>query len=405
MRICIFTDSFMPYISGVSSTILNQANEMARRGHEVSIFHPTTKRIDKEAVGVGLEPSIATHGLPLSIPTPKIPKLRFAVPLFIYTYRRLRKKNPDLIHCHTEFGCGLEGMLLGRWKKVPVVGTFHTFFAEPTYLKQFHLPNLAITRYGMWKYSVTFYNRCNRLISPSDSVRDHLVEKGIKTDPIVMSNGIEMVDFLPSDEIRSFRESMGIDDFAYVYVGRISPEKSMEVALEAFGETRRKHPKAKFVVIGNGPSDEAVDSKIRDLGLGGSVIRTGRVERDILMSKNYPLLGDAFITASKTENQPISILEAMAFGLPLVGPKAKGIPELVEDGKNGYLFEPDDVKGMSAAMNLMIEDRDATKAMGEASLALARTHSMEAVGDRLEGIYQGAIESMLKERASRRSAH
>lgn len=390
MRICLFTDSFLPYISGVSSAVFNQANELVRRGHEVSIFHPTPHRSDRGSVP-GLHPSIRTHGLPFSIPTPNIPKLRLSVPLFIYTYRRLQQAAPDLIHCHTEFGCGLEGMLLGRWKKVPVIGTFHTFFAEPDYLKQFHLPNWEVTRRAMWKYSVTFFNRCKRIISPSESVRSHLVDKGLARDPIVMSNGIEMVDIRSPDEIAAFRRRMGVDDFAFVYVGRVSPEKSLDVALEAFGQTRQKKPKAKFVLIGNGPSDAAVDRKIADLGLQDSVIRTGRVERDVLMAENYPLLGDVFITASKTENQPISILEAMAFGLPLVGPRAKGIPELVETGKNGFVFEPDDVREMSSAMTFLADNPERTKEMGRTSLKMAETHSLQNVGNQLESIYESAL--------------
>src|SRR5690606_10175409 len=145
MRVCLFTDSFLPYISGVSSAVYNQANELARRGHEVSIFHPRPHRQDHGKAVPGLDERVQVFGLPLSVPTFNIPQLRFAVPLFVYTYRRLLKAPPDLIHVHTEFGCGLEGLLLGRWRKVPVVGTFHTFFAEPDYLKQFHIPNFAFT--------------------------------------------------------------------------------------------------------------------------------------------------------------------------------------------------------------------------------------------------------------------
>ncbi len=180
MRICLFTDSFLPYISGVSSAVINQANELAARGHEVSIFHPRAKKEDQREGIPGLDSRVRTFGLPLSVPIPSIPKLRFSIPLFLFTYRRLKIASPDVIHVHTEFGCGIEGMFLGRWKKVPVIGTFHTFFAEPEYLKQFHLPNFSFTRKAMWKYSVTFYNRCRHVVSPSKSVRDNLVQKRLE---------------------------------------------------------------------------------------------------------------------------------------------------------------------------------------------------------------------------------
>lgn len=393
MRICIFTDSFLPYISGVSSAVLNQANEMTRRGHEVIIFHPRPKERGANENVPGLDPAVSVLSLPLSIPTPNIPKLRFAVPLFIYTYRRLHKAPPDLIHVHTEFGCGLEGMLLGRWKKVPIIGTFHTFFAEPDYLKQFHIPNFAFTRMLMWKYSVTFFNRCNHIVSPSKSVRDHLVERGLSTEATVLSNGIERVNIRPKGEIAELRKSLGIDDFSFVYIGRISPEKSIEVALEAFAEVLKVNPKVKFVIVGNGPGDDAINAKIEELAIGDSVVRTGRIERNRLMAENYPLLGDVFVTASKTENQPVSMLEAMVFGLPMVAPRAKGIPELIDDGVNGLLFEPDDVAGMAEKMTRFMTDPELLAEQSANASRIAGTHDIHAVGAELESIYESAIEN------------
>ena len=224
MRICLFTDSFLPYISGVSTAVFNQANELAARGHEVSIFHPRAKRCDRLDTVPGLDPSIRTFGLPLSVAVSGVPKLRFSVPLFLHTYRRLKRADPDVIHVHSEFGCGLEGMLLGRWKGVPVIGTFHTFFAEPEYLKQFRIPNFEITRKAMWKYSVSFYNRCCHIVSPSKSVREHLIARGMRRPVTLMSNGIDRIDFRPREDLDAYRRSLGIDDFAFIYVGRISPE-------------------------------------------------------------------------------------------------------------------------------------------------------------------------------------
>ncbi|MBC2606763.1 glycosyltransferase [Pelagicoccus albus] len=391
MRICLFTDSFLPYISGVSSAVYNQANELSRRGHSVSIFHPRPSRNDSFETVPGLDSSVSVYGLPFSVPTFNIPKLRWSMPLFLYSYRRLRQDPPDLVHVHTEFGCGLEGMLLGRWKNVPVIGTFHTFFAEPDYLKQFYLPAFGWTQKAMWKYSVGFFNRCAHIVSPSKSVRDHLVSRGLHRPATVLSNGIERMSLRPPEEIQAFRKSLGIEDFAFIYIGRVSPEKSIEVALAAFRQVLHENPKAKFVLVGNGPGDAAVDEKIAELGIQNSVIRTGRIERDRLMKENYPLLGDVFVTASKTENQPVSILEALAFGLPLVGPRAKGIPELVDDGVNGLIFEPDNVEQMAACMSRLMGDRALHNQMREASLATAGTHDLQHVGDELEAIYLNAI--------------
>ena len=393
MRICLFTDSFLPYISGVSSAVFNQANELASRGHEISIFYPRPEREDRLAQIAGLDPGIKLFGLPFSVPIPNAPKLRFSVPLFLFTYRRLNIAPPDLIHVHTEFGCGLEGMLLGRLKRIPVVGTFHTFFAEPEYLKQFHIPNFAFTRKGMWKYSVTFYNRCSHIVSPSKSVRDNLVKRGLSKSTTLLSNGIERIDFRPESEIREFRQSLGIDDFAFIYVGRISPEKSLDMLIDAFAQVTRVNPKAKLVIVGAGPSDPDIDKQLASLEIEDSVVRVGRIERDILMKENYPLLGDVFITASKTENQPVSLLEAMAFGLPMIGPRAKGIPELVTHGDDGLIFEPDDECAMANAMIRLMKDDSLRLQLSAAAKRNANEHRIDRVGGKLESIYLEVIGS------------
>lgn len=393
MRICLFTDSFLPYISGVSSAVFNQANELASRGHEISIFYPRPEREDRLAQIAGLDPGIKLFGLPFSVPIPNAPKLRFSVPFFLFTYRRLNIAPPDLIHVHTEFGCGLEGMLLGRLKRIPVVGTFHTFFAEPEYLKQFHIPNFAFTRKGMWKYSVTFYNRCSHIVSPSKSVRDNLVKRGLSKSTTLLSNGIERIDFRPESEIREFRQSLGIDDFAFIYVGRISPEKSLDMLIDAFAQVTRVNPKAKLVIVGAGPSDPDIDKQLASLEIEDSVVRVGRIERDILMKENYPLLGDVFITASKTENQPVSLLEAMAFGLPMIGPRAKGIPELVTHGDDGLIFEPDDECAMANAMIRLMKDDSLRLQLSAAAKRNANEHRIDRVGGKLESIYLEVIGS------------
>ena len=387
MRIYLFTDSFLPYISGVSSAVLNQANEMAARGHEVSIFHPRPKREDRTDSPPGLDPSIRTFGLPVSISVPNVPKLRFTIPLFVLTYLQFLKARPDLIHVHSEFGCGIEGVLLGRCLGIPIVGTFHTFFAEPEYLKQFRIPDFKITRKAMWKYSVTFYNRCRHIVSPSKSVRDHLVERGLKRPATLMSNGIDQIDFRSKEELEAARRLRGIDDFSFVYVGRISPEKSLDIVLKAFRQVVDANAKAKLVIVGNGPSDGMLDELTTELGLSDNIIRTGRIERDRLMKENIPLLGDVFVTASKTENQPVSLLEAMAFGLPMIGPRAKGIPQLVEDGVDGIIFEPDDVGGLVNAMRRLMEDRVLCREMSAAALRNANEHRIDKIGDELEAIY------------------
>jgi len=190
----------------------------------------------------------------------------------------------------------------------------------------------------------------------------------------------------------AYRRSLRIDDFAFIYVGRISPEKSLDIVLKAFRETLKSNSRAKLVIVGNGPFDTALDQQIPELGLTDNVVRTGRIERDQLMKDNVPLLGDVFVTASKTENQPVSLLEAMAFGLPMIGPRAKGIPELVQDGVDGIIFESDNIKEMAEAMTRLMEDETLRGELSAAAIRNANEHRIDKIGKQLEGIYQAAID-------------
>ena len=170
MKIAIFSDSFLPYICGVTTSIINQANELARRGHEVRIYRPKPSS-DAEARAT-LSPDILVKDLPVSVPSVKFPDLNFAFPMVLPSFRSVRDFEPDIFHTHTEWGCGWEGLVLSRLLRKPLVSTFNAFYADPGYLEHFHLPVASLARETVWRYLMTFYNRCHAIISPSESALD-----------------------------------------------------------------------------------------------------------------------------------------------------------------------------------------------------------------------------------------
>ncbi len=389
MRIAIFTDSFLPFVSGVTFAVLNQANELKRRGHDVRIFRPRPLRNKHRQPVEELDPGIAVHDIPLSVPVRKLPGLHVVFPTFLSSFAVLRKFKPHVAHLHTEWGCGWEGLLASKLLKAGTVGTFHTFFAEPEYLKHFHLPRTQAIQKAMWKYSISFFNRCDRVVTPSTAVRDQLLAHGLKKDPVLLSNGMHRPDFLPKEQIDEKRQASNLagHEPIFIYVGRISQEKSLEQVLEAFRRIVSKYPQSRLAIVGGGPTEKQLDASIKQQGLDDVVERIGHVPHHQLISDNVPRLGDIFVTASKTENQPVSILEAMAFGLPVIGPRAKGIPELVTSRSNGILFEPDDVDGLTTSMEELYTQPERTKEMGEKALEEVERHSISYVGQQLEDLY------------------
>lgn len=393
MRICMFTDSFLPYCSGVTFSVLNQASELVKRGHNVCIFRPKPRKKDiDENTSVDMPAEVEVFDVPFSVGVAKVPKLRITLPSIISSLWRVRKWNPDVVHMSTEFGCGWEGLIASKLLRKPTVGTFHTFFADPGYLKSFGLPTFKFVQRFMWWYSVKFFNACRFVTSPSKSVKDALIAHGIRFDPIIIPNGIERPVRVDADEIMKKRNEIGIYGPAFVYCGRLSPEKSLDIVLKAFALVQKRRRRAKLVIIGDGPVKSELETLATELGIGKNVIFLGHVSHERLIEENLLLLGDTFVTASKTENQPMSILEAMSFGLPIVGPSAKGIPELIEHRVNGMLFEPDQHEEMAQCMLVMANKRRQRKRMGHGALVFAAEYQMPQVVDQLEKVYEQAIE-------------
>jgi glycosyltransferase involved in cell wall biosynthesis len=314
--------------------------------------------------------------------------LRIAVPSLVTSWSRLRTIKPDVVHVNTEWGCGWEGLLAAKALNVPVIGTFHTFFAEPGYLKCLGLPNWRWIRALMWKYSISFFNCCHTVTSPSAAVRRALLDHGLKREPVVISNGIAQPRLLHASSIADLRAEHGVSGPSFVYVGRISPEKSTDVLLKAFQRVALEYPAARLVFVGDGPHRARLTQLSQELRIAAQVIQLGFVPHEQLMARNLPLLGDVFVTASKTENQPLSVLEAMAFGLPVIGPRAHGLCELIVHGHNGLAFPPDDVRALAGCMTGLIEDEALRRAMGANSRQFAAAHGLVRVLDQWEEVYR-----------------
>ena len=175
-------------------------------------------------------------------------------------------------------------------------------------------------------------------------------------------------------------------------MGRISAEKSLDVVVRAFAKVQRWRRRAKLILVGDGPKLEELKQLSKELGIEKSVVFLGYIAHEQLIADNILLLGDIFVTASKTENQPMSILEAMSFGLPIIGANAKGIPELISDGQNGMLFEADNVDAMAQSMLRLAAKRRRRKRMGRAAYVTATEYTLNRVVDRLEQVYVDAID-------------
>lgn len=360
MRIGFFTDTFLPQRNGVVASLLSLGPELVKRGHEVSVFCPKTSVKDFKGMTVYSYPGVTFR---------PYPEFRIALP-----QRRDEEPELDIVHTHSPFTMGFFGWRVARLQKVPLVSTFHTLLSE--YVGYISRLGKVVLRPVTWRFCRLFYNRHRKLITPSETIKRILEDHGIRRPINVIPNGID-TDFLhPLDKNRA-RRKLGLSGGnIFLSLGRLGYEKNVDVVIRAF-----ENVDARLVVAGRGPAEKKLRKLTRELGLQKKVFFKGFVP-EILKPAHYSA-ADAFVTASTSETQAIVVMEAMACGTPVVGADSLAIPEFVKDGRNGYLFEPGDVGGLSQ----ILQNFKPSKRMRDTAVKSAKNFSIQKCVDKLEKFY------------------
>lgn len=396
MRIALFSDTFAPQINGVANTVKNSARALGELGHQVRVY-----TISKESGKCLTQKSndLYTVATLPSLPVLVYPGERFSAP-FGFALRDIRAFQPDIIHVHTPFSVGLEGILSAITRNVPVMGTHHTFFDH--YLKHIRL-DYAWARKFSWDATIAFYNRTHLVISPTKSLRDGLVSQGLKKPVEVLSNSIDFEVFqnreespLPSKE--ALKKKFGIIGKSLVYMGRVSYEKSIDEVIHAAARVIKKIPEIKLMIVGDGPEKEKLAKLARELNIHEHVIFTGFLHGQSLIEALSA--NDLFITASKSENMPLAVLEAMSVGLPIVAISSLGMREIIENNGNGFLLPPEDtgktIEQITEATLALLTDRALRDKFSAHSQKLSEKYSEKEITKKLVETYQRTIRAFKK---------
>ncbi|MGM5483752.1 MAG: glycosyltransferase [Nanobdellota archaeon] len=380
MNVAIFSDTFLPQINGIVTATLNLAKGMADRGHTVHLIVPkfkTGEEFKYKNVNVVRVPSMKAYfyeGFRFSL---------FFNP-FIFNY--IKKNDIEVIHFETPVTLGVEAIINAKLSKIPIVGTFHTFIADKDYLKHIGMDN-RFFELVTWKYINFFNNSCDLVTSPSNFTAKELQDKGCKKDIKVISNGIDLSKF---DNSRKdlIKKKYDLKGKTLLYIGRIAYEKNIEILLKAFSKIVKEEPHTKLILVGGGPQEAIIDNIIDKMGLDKNVVRTGPIPYNELIKSGIFWASDIFVTASVTENQPMTILEAMANNLPCIGPDAKGIPDLIENNKTGYLCKPNDFNDLSKKIKNLLNDKDKLDLFKINTNQEIKKHTVENIVSEWEKTYE-----------------
>jgi len=388
LRIAYFFDNFFPQINGVVTSSINTAKEMSILGHKIFGVFPSLKKNLVYEDDYFPFPTYMQIGFEASF----YPDFIFTFPFSNSLFKALKSFLPDIIHFHAPFTIGYQAIRIAKKLKIPVIGTFHTFFAEPEYLDVIKLGKFKLFQSIGWWYSNQFFDRCDAVVSPSNATASILKNNNLKKHiPLhIISNGIEFSKYSNFNFNNKFPVEINEKNRYAIYVGRVSNEKCLNVLFNAISLIKDSH-NLKLIVVGGGPHLEKYKKEIKLKNLDKNIFFTGMISNKELLESGIFQKMKFFVTASTSENQPMTILESMMFGLPIIGPDAKGIPEMINRG-NGLIFKSNDVEDLANKMKIFLDNEDLRISCGKKSVELITNHDIKNTTKIMENLYYDTIE-------------
>ncbi len=381
LRIAIFTDSFLPMISGVVTATINLAKALADRGHFVLIVNPGSKKESFTYPNIRVE-SVA------SIRAHFYENFKWSAPFSPRIREIVKNEQIEVIHFMTPFTVSFVGINIARALGLPVVGTFHTFISDPSNYRHFVRGRIFdVKEESVWHYSNLYYNAADINTAPAESTRREMMANGSRVAIHVISNGIDPGIF-DNREVAAFRKRYNLGDTVLLYFGRISQDKNMTTLLNVFFKVAETVADAQLLIIGEGPQRKKLQQMAAEHPAGKRVIFTGGIPHDALIRSGVFAACRLFVTASETENQPMTILEAQVNGIPCVGFNVRGIPDLVKDGVNGRVLPKGDSNAMACAVSEILKDTTLHKTLAENTRKMVQEHFMSHVATRWEELYR-----------------
>lgn len=370
MRIGLFTDTFPPEINGVANSTNILRNELVKHGHEVYVV--TTFSGSGHA-------KWDDDGKILRLAGKELPFLYGYVatsPFHAFAMEEVRKLDLDVIHAQTEFGVGIFARLCAKQLHVPVVSTYHTTYEDYTHYVNF-INSKTVDEYakkGVAKVSKLYGDTSMEVIAPSQKTKNMLVGYQIRKNIDVIPTGLELDKFSPEHldqkKRHEIRSEFGISDEErlVVYVGRLAKEKSMDLVIRGFKKAYDSGTKIKLLIVGGGPDEDNCRNLVKKLGMEKDIFVAGpRPSTDV---PDIYRTADGFVSASLSETQGMTFIEALAAGLPILVRRDEVLEGLCIEGRTGSYFTDED----SLAEKLQV-----FKEMPQAKLDEMHTNALEVV--------------------------
>lgn len=384
MRILIAGQTYYPETNGQAVFTTHLAEGLAQRGHTVWVLTPAhaPRRYTEYINRVRVERFTSVPLTPMYRSVRVTPFARHPV------HRATQALRPHVVHIQDHYFISRAAVTAAKRRYIPLLGTNH--FLPENLMRNMPWPlnKGSLVERILWLTMLNVYNRLDLVTTPTETAATILRGQGIIPPVHAVSCGVDLSIFHPMPEMdcRKTWSHFGLtnDTITFLFVGRVDGEKRLDVLLRALKIVNRAD--IRVVIAGKGFHMAELKELARRLGISHQVHFLGYVP-----FADLPRLlhcAHVFVMPSEAELQSIATLEAMATGKPVIGARARALPELIHHGENGYLFRPGDPEDLARYMIKMLQEQDRWPLMGAASMHIAHRHSLDRTITTYERLYQ-----------------
>lgn len=380
LRIGLFTDTYAPQVNGVSISLQMISEGLKKRGHQITIFAPRFPGYKDHQPNVMRLPSLKyLNNPPIYVAVLGTPRSTWS----------LTRRHFDVLHAHSPASVGLLAYLTASTKRLPLIYTYHTSITDYTHYIKFIGGTGLIKRAAGW-FSAASTNLGDQVIVPSPKFYRLLLEQKVRKPIHIIPNGIDLGMFRAAKKPGSLRSRLGVGPEAPILltVGRMDPEKRLDFIVDAFAKISERHPNAQLVFAGDGSARKGLEVKVAATNAKDRIHFLGMVPRADLPDVFHD--ATVFLSASTTEVHPISVIEAIASGLPLVAVEDEAFEGMIENDCNGYMV-PLDLRVYANTVADLLADKEKLERFGKHSAQLSEKYSIEGQVKALEKLYMEAI--------------
>lgn len=388
MKIALLTDTYPPFINGVSTSCYNLAETLRARGHQVLVVTPNPEDAKE----------IVRKGDNVLVPGREFKNLygyRFTKIYSRSLVEIVKEFAPDIIHNQTDSTIGQFARILSHQLNVPLVYTYHTSYEDYTYYAtKGYFDRFA--KQFVRNYSKNVANTCAEFITPSMKTKEYMRFVGSDIYMNIIPTGIDFSLFdeekQDKEKQKEFREKHRIKENTHVFLilGRIAKEKSMDFSIRGFAKYHERHPEEdiKLIIVGGGPQKQELEQYVNSLGIDDIVDFIGPVPASEVPF--YYHLAEIYTSASVTETQGLTFMEAMAAKDIVLARYDDNLSGTIIDGQTGFFFTDDEsfIQKVERVFKMTPEEK---KEMQESALQVVDTYSIDKFYDNIMGVYKRAI--------------